>query len=224
MFVFPITAPDLLAVWTAWACTAVIAWIFGGSGFGCCCCCCCWGGKLCAGIGPGFVIVVIVVGIINVDMVNIFANCFSLSLLRSLFFINNRIFKKINTDFALISSSSLHNHAQPTTDTGYGNFVIFPFSPKNVARRKNVVETQKLFPVPLRGIIDFTPKDTRAPKKIINSSFLFAHQKLKKKKTRNEKNCGKKRIFFPFYRVIRLNVRSDALFFTLAANNEKQTK
>lgn len=32
-------------------------------------------GTLCAGIGPGFVMVVIVVGIIRVDMVSIFAAC-----------------------------------------------------------------------------------------------------------------------------------------------------
>lgn len=56
-------APDLLAVVAVWVRVAA-AVSLGGSIF-------C--GTLCAGIGPGFVMVVIVVGIIRVDMVSIFA-------------------------------------------------------------------------------------------------------------------------------------------------------
>lgn len=56
-------APDLLAVAAVWV-SVVAAVSLGGSIF-------C--GTLCAGIGAGFVIVVIVVGIIRVDMVSIFA-------------------------------------------------------------------------------------------------------------------------------------------------------
>jgi len=55
-------APDLLAGVGVWVSVAA-AVNLGGSIF-------C--GTLCAGIGPGFVIVVIVVGIIRVDMVSIF--------------------------------------------------------------------------------------------------------------------------------------------------------
>lgn len=55
-------APDLLAGVGVWVSVAA-AVNLGGSNF-------C--GTLCAGIGPGFVMVVIVVGIIRVDMVSIF--------------------------------------------------------------------------------------------------------------------------------------------------------
>lgn len=55
-------APDLLAGVGVWASVAA-AVSLGGSIF-------C--GTLCAGIGPGFVMVVIVVGIIKVDIVSIF--------------------------------------------------------------------------------------------------------------------------------------------------------
>jgi len=54
-------APDLLAGVGVWVSVAAVS--LGGSIF-------C--GTLCAGIGPGFVMVVIVVGIIKVDMVSIF--------------------------------------------------------------------------------------------------------------------------------------------------------
>jgi len=57
------TAPDLLATAAVWVSVAA-AVSLGGSIF-------C--GMLCAGIGPGFVMVVIVVGIIRVDIVSIFA-------------------------------------------------------------------------------------------------------------------------------------------------------
>lgn len=58
--------PDLLALifWLVWWAIVGAGCNFGGSSF------CC--GTLWAGIGPGLVMVVIVVGIINVDMVNIF--------------------------------------------------------------------------------------------------------------------------------------------------------